>query len=220
MFPITSFTASLGHDGNIDIFALALSPQAQPGRGVPVFRIRQKKAGGEWQPWAPAGKPGQRGARNAGGQPVELTAQRSRNSAPHCTSLLDAVSESRSRGLHLHHATPRPVWPRAALSFGIFSSSGFLVRALHFILHALGQLFNLLRLLDHVHRQDVGTGAIDILFEFSGQAEELFGVAAKRQLPFAKSIGDLRTLKLLGKIDSRVDDRNGLNLRATSHSFY
>ena len=46
MFPITSFTASLGHDGNIDIFALALSPQAQPGRGVPVFRIRQKKAGG------------------------------------------------------------------------------------------------------------------------------------------------------------------------------
>jgi hypothetical protein len=30
MFPITSFTASLGHDGNIDIFALALSPQAQP----------------------------------------------------------------------------------------------------------------------------------------------------------------------------------------------
>ena len=58
MFPITSFTASLGHDGNIDIFALALSPQAQPGQGVPVFRIRQKKAGGEWPPWATAGKPG------------------------------------------------------------------------------------------------------------------------------------------------------------------
>ena len=49
MFPITSFTASLGHDGNIDIFALALSPQAQPGQGVPVFRIRQKKAGGDWR---------------------------------------------------------------------------------------------------------------------------------------------------------------------------
>ena len=66
MFPIPSFTASLGQDGNIDIFALALSPQAQPGQGVlvfrirqkPVFRIRQKKAGGEWQPWATAGKPG------------------------------------------------------------------------------------------------------------------------------------------------------------------
>ena len=58
MFPITSFTASLGHDGNIDIFGLALSPQAQPGQGVPVFRIRQKKAGGDWRPWAHAGKPG------------------------------------------------------------------------------------------------------------------------------------------------------------------
>jgi hypothetical protein len=58
MFPITSFTASLGHDGNIDIFALALSPQAQPGQGAPVFRIRQKKAGGDWQPWAKAGEPG------------------------------------------------------------------------------------------------------------------------------------------------------------------
>ena len=55
MFPIPSFTASLGHDGNIDIFALALSPRAQPG---PVFRIRQKKAGGEWQPWTAADKSG------------------------------------------------------------------------------------------------------------------------------------------------------------------
>jgi hypothetical protein len=58
MFPITSFTASLGHDGNIDIFALALSPQAQPGQGATVFRTRQKKAGGDWRPWANAGKPG------------------------------------------------------------------------------------------------------------------------------------------------------------------
>jgi hypothetical protein len=58
MSPITSFTASLGHDGNIDIFALALSPQVPEGHGVPVFRIRQKNAGGEWQPWANAGKPG------------------------------------------------------------------------------------------------------------------------------------------------------------------
>lgn len=58
MFPITSFTASLGHDGNIDVFALALSPQAQPGQGATVFRIRQKKAGGDWRPWANAGKPG------------------------------------------------------------------------------------------------------------------------------------------------------------------
>ena len=55
MFSITSFTASLGHDGNIDIFALALSPQ---GQGATVFRIRQKKAGGDWRPWANAGKPG------------------------------------------------------------------------------------------------------------------------------------------------------------------
>ena len=57
MFPITSFTASLGHDGNIDIFALALSPQAPQGQGTTVFRIRQKKAGGNWQPWANAGNP-------------------------------------------------------------------------------------------------------------------------------------------------------------------
>lgn len=60
MFPITSFTASLGHDGNIDIFALALSPQAPQGQGATVFRIRQKKAGGDWQSWANAGKPGHR----------------------------------------------------------------------------------------------------------------------------------------------------------------
>ena len=58
MFPITSFTASLGHDGNIDIFALSLSPQTPPGQGVAVFRIRQKKAGGDWQPWENVGKPG------------------------------------------------------------------------------------------------------------------------------------------------------------------
>jgi hypothetical protein len=58
MFPITSFTASLGHDGNIDIFALALSPHVPQGQGATVFRIRQKKAGGDWQPWANAGKPG------------------------------------------------------------------------------------------------------------------------------------------------------------------
>ena len=58
MFPITSFTASLGHDGNIDIFALALNPQAPPGQGATVFRIRQKKAGGDWHPWANAGIPG------------------------------------------------------------------------------------------------------------------------------------------------------------------
>ena len=102
MFPITSFTASLGHDGNIDIFALALSPQAQPGRGVPVFRIRQKKAGGEWQPWAPTGKPGQRGARNAGDQPAELTAQRSRNSAPHCPDLRLADDRRGARDVQLH----------------------------------------------------------------------------------------------------------------------
>jgi hypothetical protein len=58
MFPITSFTASLGHDGDIDIFAVALSPQAPKGQGVTVFRIRQKKAGGDWQPWENVGKPG------------------------------------------------------------------------------------------------------------------------------------------------------------------
>ena len=59
MFPIPSFTASLGQDGNIDIFALALSPQAQPGQGVPVFRIRQKpcSASGRRRP-AVNGTPG------------------------------------------------------------------------------------------------------------------------------------------------------------------
>jgi hypothetical protein len=58
MLPITSFTAALGHDGNIDIFALALSPQGPPGQGATVFRIRQKKAGGDWKSWTNAGQPG------------------------------------------------------------------------------------------------------------------------------------------------------------------
>ena len=44
MFPITSLTASLGHNGNIDIFALALSPQAPQSQGATVFRIRQKRS--------------------------------------------------------------------------------------------------------------------------------------------------------------------------------
>ena len=58
MSPITSFTASLGHDGRIDIFALALGPQVPPGHGVTVWRARQAAPGGDWPAWVNEGKPG------------------------------------------------------------------------------------------------------------------------------------------------------------------
>jgi hypothetical protein len=58
MSPVTSFTASLGHDGRIDIFALALGPQVPVGRGVTVWRARQAAPGGDWPAWVNEGKPG------------------------------------------------------------------------------------------------------------------------------------------------------------------
>ena len=46
-----------------------------------------------------------------------------------------------------------------------------LVGVLHLVLDALGQLLNFLRLLDHVDRQDTRTRLVDILFQFSREAE-------------------------------------------------
>lgn len=54
MSPITSFTASLCHNGLIDVFAVS-----DPGGiGVTVWRARQKTAGGDWSAWASEKKPG------------------------------------------------------------------------------------------------------------------------------------------------------------------
>jgi hypothetical protein len=47
MFPITSFTASTGHDGLIDIFAVALDPDSEGGT---VWHARQTAASGAWSP--------------------------------------------------------------------------------------------------------------------------------------------------------------------------
>jgi hypothetical protein len=58
MSPVTSFTASLGHNGLIDIFALALDPQLPPGQGVTVWRSRQTAPDGRWSAWVSEGKPG------------------------------------------------------------------------------------------------------------------------------------------------------------------
>lgn len=57
MSPITSFTASLGHNGLIDVFAVS-NPN---GTGSTVWRARQKSPGGQWSGWVSEGKPG-RGA--------------------------------------------------------------------------------------------------------------------------------------------------------------
>ena len=55
MSPITSFTASLGYDGLIDIFAVALRPDSEGGT---VWHARQAAASDAWSPWSDAGKPG------------------------------------------------------------------------------------------------------------------------------------------------------------------
>lgn len=57
MSPITSFTASLGHNGLIDVFAVS-NPENIDST---VWRARQKTPGGHWAAWANEGKPG-RGA--------------------------------------------------------------------------------------------------------------------------------------------------------------
>ena len=54
MSPITSFTASLGHNGLIDVFAVS-DPDAI---GVTTWRSRQKTPGGDWSAWATEGKAG------------------------------------------------------------------------------------------------------------------------------------------------------------------
>ena len=54
MSPITSFTASLGHNGLIDVFAVS-DPDAI---GVTTWRSRQKTSGGDWSAWATEGKAG------------------------------------------------------------------------------------------------------------------------------------------------------------------
>ena len=57
MSPITSFTASLGHNGLIDVFAVSNPDNIDST----VWRARQKTPGGHWAAWANEGKPG-RGA--------------------------------------------------------------------------------------------------------------------------------------------------------------
>jgi hypothetical protein len=55
MSPITSFTASLGYDGLIDVFAVALNPDSEGGT---VWHARQAAASDAWSQWSDAGKPG------------------------------------------------------------------------------------------------------------------------------------------------------------------
>jgi hypothetical protein len=54
MSPITSFTASLGHNGLIDVFAVSNSQVIDST----VWRARQKTPDGEWSAWVNEGKPG------------------------------------------------------------------------------------------------------------------------------------------------------------------
>jgi hypothetical protein len=51
---ITSFTASLGYNGLIDVFAVS-DPS---GTGATVWRARQQSAGGHWSAWVSEDKPG------------------------------------------------------------------------------------------------------------------------------------------------------------------
>lgn len=54
MSPVTSFTASLGHNGMIDVFAVS-NPRAIHSA---VWRARQRTPGGDWSAWVNEGKPG------------------------------------------------------------------------------------------------------------------------------------------------------------------
>lgn len=54
MSPITAFTASLGHNGLIDVFAVS-NPQVINST---VWRARQKTPGGDWSAWVNEGRPG------------------------------------------------------------------------------------------------------------------------------------------------------------------
>ena len=61
MSEITSFTASLGHNGLIDVFAVGLPGPTSAGRGkagTKVWHARQKAPDGDWSPWSDAGHPG------------------------------------------------------------------------------------------------------------------------------------------------------------------
>jgi hypothetical protein len=55
MFPITSFTASIGYAGLIDISAVAVDPDSEGGT---VRHARQIAASGAWSPWSDEGTPG------------------------------------------------------------------------------------------------------------------------------------------------------------------
>jgi hypothetical protein len=61
MYPITSFTASLGHNGLIDVFAVGPPGPVSAGSGeagTKVWRARQEAPDGVWSPWSDEGKPG------------------------------------------------------------------------------------------------------------------------------------------------------------------
>jgi hypothetical protein len=61
MSEITSFTASLGHNGLIDVFAVGPPGPTSAGSGkagTKVWHARQKAPDGDWSPWSDAGHPG------------------------------------------------------------------------------------------------------------------------------------------------------------------
>lgn len=61
MSEVTSFTASLGRNGLIDVFAVGPPGPSTAGSGTAgtkVWRARQKAPDGDWSAWSDAGKPG------------------------------------------------------------------------------------------------------------------------------------------------------------------
>jgi len=61
MSEITSFTASLGHNGLIDVFAVGPPGPTTAGSGkagTKVWHARQKAPDGSWSPWSDIGRPG------------------------------------------------------------------------------------------------------------------------------------------------------------------
>ena len=63
---------------------------------------------------------------------------------------------------------------------------GRLVRTLHLIFHALGELLDFLSLLDHFEGKDVLVGFVDVGFEFGGEFQKLFRVVLERRDSFLR----------------------------------
>ena len=58
------------------------------------------------------------------------------------------------------------------------TAAPFSVGVAHLVLNALGELLDFLRLLDHVHGEDIGAGLIHVLLEFGGERHKFLGVKA------------------------------------------